>query len=66
MSKTIKNIIQLQNQTKRPLVLDGAIGSLLQQRNVKMHEIFWSSYANIVSPDKVIEVHREYINAGAD
>lgn len=66
MSKTIKNIIQLQNQIKRPLVLDGAIGSLLQQRNVQMHDILWSSYANIAAPNKVNEIHREYISAGAD
>lgn len=61
-----KNIIEFYKHVKRPLILDGAIGSLLQQRNVGMHEILWSSYANIIAPKKVIEVHREYINAGAD
>lgn len=66
MNKSQANIKQFQSKIKRPLVLDGAIGSLLQQRNVEMHKILWSSYANIVAPEKVIEIHREYINAGAD
>jgi S-methylmethionine-dependent homocysteine/selenocysteine methylase len=64
--KKLKNIIQFQNEVNRPLVLDGAIGSLLQQRNIEIHKILWSSYANIVAPEKVVEVHREYITAGAD
>ena len=66
MNKSQANIKLFQSEIKRPLVLDGAIGSLLQQRNVKMHDILWSSYANIVASEKVIEVHREYINAGTD
>jgi len=61
-----KDIIQFHKKVKRPLVLDGAIGSFLQQRNVEIHKTFWSSYANIVAPEKVIEIHREYINAGSD
>ncbi|MCF6271034.1 MAG: homocysteine S-methyltransferase family protein [Melioribacteraceae bacterium] len=60
------NIIEFHEQVNRPLILDGAIGSLLQQRNVEMHKTLWSSYANIAAPEKVIELHREYINAGAD
>lgn len=66
MLRTDKNIIEFQKKVNRPLILDGAIGSLLQQRNVKMHKILWSSFANIVTPEKVIEVHNDYINAGAD
>jgi S-methylmethionine-dependent homocysteine/selenocysteine methylase len=63
---SVKNIITYYENVKRPLVLDGAIGSLIQQRNVELHKTLWSSYANIVAPEKVIEVHKEYINAGAD
>ena len=62
----VKDFIQFQKTINRPLILDGAIGSLLQQRNVEMHKTLWSSYANIVAPEKVTEVHKEYINAGAD
>lgn len=66
MYRNRKDIIQLHDELNRPLVMDGAIGSLLQQRNVGMHKTLWSSYANIVAPEKVIEVHNEYINAGAE
>jgi len=61
-----KNIIQYHKQINRPLVLDGAIGSLLQQHQVIIDEHLWSSYANIVEPEKVIKIHNEYVNAGAD
>ena len=60
------DIIQFQNQICRPLILDGAMGSILQQRNIPMHKVLWSSYANIIAPDKVTELHQEYITAGAD
>jgi len=66
MSRKALNIIQFQNKINRPLILDGAVGSILQQRNISNHKILWSSYANIIASEKVIEVHKEYINAGAD
>ncbi len=66
MCKKRKNIIEFYNQVNRTLVLDGAIGSLLQQRNIEIHKTLWSSYANIIAPEEVIELHKEYINAGAD
>lgn len=66
MSRKQINIIEFQSKIKRPLILDGAIGSLLQQRNVEMHKVLWSSFANISVPEKVVEVYNEYINAGAD
>jgi methionine synthase I (cobalamin-dependent) len=66
MYRNRKDIIQLHDELNRPLVMDGAIGSLLQQRKVETHKTLWSSYANIAAPEKVIEVHNEYINAGAE
>jgi len=51
---------------RRPLLLDGAMGSLLQQRGVRMHPQLWMSHANLSHPGKVIELHKAYINAGAD
>ena len=66
MTRKQINIIEFQSDIQRPLILDGAIGSLIQQRNVKMDENLWSSFVNIVNPEKVIEIHKEYINAGAD
>ncbi len=66
MKNNQTNIMLFQSKVNRPLILDGAIGSLLQQRDVEMHKTLWSSYANIVAPEKVIEVHKEYVNAGAE
>ncbi len=66
MSITRKDIIEYQSNINCPLILDGAVGSLLQQRGITIDRILWSSYANVVAPLKVIKVHREYINAGAD
>ncbi len=67
MNKNVKhNIIEYQSDIKRPLVLDGAIGSLLQMSSSQRHPVLWSSYFNIINPDLVIKLHKEYIEAGAD
>ena len=60
------DINNLQNKLGRPLILDGAIGSLLQQQNIKMDKHLWSSFANITHPQNVVELHKSYIAAGAD
>lgn len=64
MSKN--DLISFQADVNRPLILDGAIGSLLQQRNIEIHKHLWSSFANISNPEKIVEIHNEYIKAGAD
>lgn len=60
------NLISKNNSLKRPLILDGATGSLLQQRNVLTDKNLWSSFANISNPKEVLAIHKEYISAGAD
>ena len=60
------NIFSLSKRINRPLLLDGAMGSLLQQKGVKPHEYLWMSIANITHSDLVTEIHKDYINAGAD
>src|SRR5664279_4587110 len=60
------NPFSIARRTRRPLILDGAMGSLLQQNGVPRDEHLWMSLANLTHPDKVIELHRQYINAGAD
>jgi homocysteine S-methyltransferase len=60
------NPFSIARRTKRPLILDGAMGSLLQQNGVQRDEHLWMSLANLTHPEKVIELHRQYINAGAD
>jgi S-methylmethionine-dependent homocysteine/selenocysteine methylase len=49
----------------RPLILDGAMGSLLQQKAKRDNDI-WMSKVSIDNPELVLEIHQEYIDAGAD
>lgn len=59
------NLIGLWNEKKRPLVLDGAMGSALQNK-VKDYNLLWSSWLNIENPEAVYSLHKEYIKSGAD
>ncbi len=60
------NLFSFAKRINRPLILDGAMGSMLQSLNVKSKGSLWMSYANIESPEKVFEIHKKYIDAGAD
>ncbi|WP_297841837.1 homocysteine S-methyltransferase family protein [Ignavibacterium sp.] len=51
---------------KRPLVLDGAMGSLLEKMGLTETDFAWSAKANVKYPDKVLKIHKSYIEAGAD
>lgn len=54
------------SETQKPLLLDGAMGSLLNEKGITPHKLLWMSHANIFFPDHVKNVHSEYISAGAD
>lgn len=60
------NIFALAARIKRPLILDGAMGSLLQQKGVPTDSSLWMSLANLTHPDIVQKIHSDYIKAGAD
>lgn len=60
----IENIYK--SKSSRPLILDGAIGSYLQEKGFSADKYLWYSYLNIERPEIVEMIHREYINAGAD
>ncbi len=49
-----------------PLILDGAMGSMLQQKGFTANPDLWMSELNITNPDIIFEIHKEYISAGAD
>ncbi len=51
---------------KRPLILDGAMGTELQRRGANTLLPLWSAEALVLSPALVRQVHVEYIAAGAD
>jgi len=57
---------QKRNNVKRPLVLDGAMGTLLLSRGLEGDDVLWTSILNLYSPTEVEKVHKEYIEAGAD
>lgn len=48
----------------RPVVFDGAMGTELQKRGLKTGEIP-ESY-NLLEPDIITSIHKDYISAGAD
>ena len=51
---------------KIPLLLDGAMGTELKNRGVKIPLPLWSADANIEHPDVVESIHHDYILSGAD
>lgn len=53
-------------QAERPLVLDGAMGTELQRRGVDTGLPLWSANALRERPEVVLQIHHEYIAAGAD
>ncbi|MGB4442343.1 MAG: homocysteine S-methyltransferase family protein, partial [Coriobacteriia bacterium] len=46
------------------LVLDGAMGTMLQKHNLPAEQSFVQ--LNVTAPDLVVEIHRLYNLAGAD
>jgi homocysteine S-methyltransferase len=48
------------------LLLDGATGTELQRRGVRMHNETWCATASLTDPGILIGVHGDYILAGAD
>jgi len=49
---------------ERPLVLDGAMGTMLQERGLKPGQS--PEEMNLTMPEVVAGVHQEYLDAGAD
>jgi len=47
-------------------ILDGAIGSELILRDQKLPPNIWSADANIANPNLLLDIHREYVEAGVD
>lgn len=54
---------QIQN---KPLILDGAIGSYIQQLGFMTDDILWTTKVNFENPELIVQIHREYIDAGAN
>jgi homocysteine S-methyltransferase len=60
------NIFSFAKRIYRPLILDGATGTLLQNYGVNSKEKYWSASAIVDAPDVIHKIHSSYIKAGAD
>ena len=59
------NKTELENRLKDSvLLLDGAMGTMLYSKGIFINQCF--DELNLSRPDLVKEIHREYVNAGAD
>lgn len=59
------SLIGLWKEKKRPLILDGAMGSALQDK-IKDYNLLWSSWLNVENPEAVLKLHNDYIKSGAE
>jgi 5-methyltetrahydrofolate--homocysteine methyltransferase len=73
----VKNLIQQglalrELLRERILILDGAMGTMLQQENLTAVDFGGAilegcnEYLNVTRPDVVLSIHRKYLEAGAD
>jgi homocysteine S-methyltransferase len=53
------------NQQK-VLVIDGASGSELEHKGHDINDSLWSAKLLMENPDAIVELHRDYLETGAD
>ena len=58
--------IQEALNSKRMLIMDGAMGTEIQKRGVDCKDCLWSSVSLLTNPKVTYDVHKEYFEAGAD
>jgi S-methylmethionine-dependent homocysteine/selenocysteine methylase len=61
MSSTLTQLLS----RAKPLILDGAMGTELQRRGVDTGLPLWSANALMARPEEVLQIHKDYIAAGA-
>ncbi|MBD3800341.1 MAG: methionine synthase [Campylobacterales bacterium] len=68
---SVKNAI-LETIKRRPIIIDGAMGTQLQQRHNQIPEAAWegnegcNELLNVTAPEIMREIFHAYLNAGAD
>lgn len=60
------NLLDLHEKVNRPLLLDGAMGSVLEMKGYAKTDKLWSARANAEHPEVVKNIHESYVLAGAD
>lgn len=53
-------------RAKKIVLLDGATGTELQRRGVPTSPPLWTAEAATQDPETLVDIHREYLEAGAD
>lgn len=52
--------------SRPPVILDGALGTELERRGVPTPAPLWSAAALLDAPETVRQIHRDYVEAGAE
>ena len=60
------NLVGEKLKTNGVVILDGGNGGQLELIGAKMDQKLWAGKCAIDDPDKMLQVHESYINAGAD
>ena len=47
-------------------IIDGGVGTEISRRGVPLHPVYWSALAQLTHPQLLLQIHRDYIDAGAD
>eukprot|EP01039_Chlorochromonas_danica_P006055 gene6055-6669_t len=60
--------LALQNllEKKDTLILDGAMGTALEQKGEALHPVLWSAGHLVSNPARIQEIHTDYLASGAD
>ena len=60
------NLVEKKLKANGVVILDGGNGGELEISGAKMDKDLWAGKCAIDDPDKMLQVHEKYINAGAD
>jgi len=58
-------LLEEARSTGIPIILDGAVGTLLDDRGADTSPPLWSGLAPLTDPETLHSIHREYVEAGA-
>jgi len=53
-------------QFPRPILMDGATGTELSRRGIDLNTPSWTASVLLDAPETLFEIHRDYVNAGAE
>lgn len=60
------NIVKERLDRGEVVLLDGAISTEIEKRGVQMDRLVWSGLGSKIGSETLLEVHKDYIRAGAD